>query len=154
MKLCLVKFQEAWLSEISRSKGDIWEQEDFFTGALQKIPILLDFISWNFWVLLSTGEQKFPRDASEQLLVLSNNPHFSFQMLPNDQLQPDLTGSQPLLASLGQAASHFVFHREQLPEIGGLYPRVKSLKSNTQISLGVTCTPLISSQEAYLSSQK
>ena len=30
MKLCLVKFQEAWLSEISCSKGDIWEQEDFF----------------------------------------------------------------------------------------------------------------------------
>ena len=124
MKLYLVKFQEAWLSEISRSKGDIWEQEDFFTGALQKVPILLYFISWNFWVLLSTGEQKFLRDASEQLPVLSNNPHFSFQTLPSDQPPPDLTGSPPLLASLGQAASPLVFHREQLPERGDLYPKM------------------------------
>lgn len=84
MKLYLVKFQETQLSEISCSKGDIWEEEKSFTGALQKVPILLNFISWDFWMLLSVGEQGFLRDASEQLPVLSNNPHFSFQILPND----------------------------------------------------------------------
>lgn len=150
MKLYLVKFQEAQLSEISCSKGDIWEQEKSFTGALQKVPIWLNFISWDFWVLLSVGEQGFLSDASEQLPVLSNNPHFSFQMLPNDQQGPALTASQPFLASSGQAASHFVFHGEQLPGICDLYPRVRSLKSDTEIPPGVTSPPLISPQEAYL----
>lgn len=45
MKLYLVKFQEVQSTEeISCSKGDIWEQEECFTGALQMVPILLDIV--------------------------------------------------------------------------------------------------------------
>lgn len=152
MKLYLVKFQEAWLSEISHSKGDIW---DFSRGLFHRCSTEgTNIVGFYFLEFLGASEYWRTKIPQGCFTASSCTVHFSFQMLTNDQPRPDLTGSQPLLASLGQAASHFVFHREQPPERGDLYPKVRSLKSNTQISLGVTCPPLISPQEAYLSSQK